>query len=79
MEIFTTNSSRLEEKETFPLYLETIFLIEIIPKPCIEESFFVVMMEPFLYFNFFIICIGCMNAKMILCRITAYTLGQNAV
>ena len=40
MEIFTTNSSRLEEKETFPLYLETIFLIEIIPKPCIEESFF---------------------------------------
>ncbi len=53
MEIFTTNSSRLEEKETFPLYLETIFLIEIIPKPCIEESFFVVMMEPFLYFNFY--------------------------
>lgn len=52
MEIFTMNSSRLEEKETFPLYLETIFLIEIIPKPCIEESFFVVMMEPFLYFNF---------------------------
>ena len=47
MEIFTTNSSRLEEKETFPF-----FLIEIIPKPCIEESFFVVMMEPFLYFNF---------------------------
>ena len=39
MEIFTTNSSRLEEKETFPLYLETIFLIEIIPKPCIEESY----------------------------------------
>ena len=29
MEIFTTNSSRLEEKETFPLYLETILLIEI--------------------------------------------------
>lgn len=52
MEIFTTNSSRLEEKETFPLYLETILLIEIIPKPCIEESFFVVMKEPFLYFNF---------------------------
>ena len=65
MEIFTTNSSRLEEKETFPLYLETILLIEIIPKPCIEESFFVVMKEPFLYFNFLL------NAKMILCRITA--------
>ena len=53
MEIFTTNSLRLEEKETFPLYLETIFLIEIIPKPCIEESFFVDMMEPFLKFYIF--------------------------
>ena len=51
MEIFTTNSSRLEEKETFPLYLETIFLIEIIPKPCIEESFFVVMMDFVSYYS----------------------------
>lgn len=43
MEIFTTNSSTLEEKEIFPLYLETIFLIEMVPKPCIAESFFVVI------------------------------------
>ena len=52
MEIFTTNSSTLEEKEIFPLYLETIFLIEMVPKPCIAESFFVVMKVPFLCFNF---------------------------
>ena len=52
MEIFTTNSSTLEEKEIFPLYLETIFLIEMVPKPCIAESFFVVMKVQFLCFNF---------------------------
>lgn len=61
------NSSRLEEKETFPLYLKR-FLIEIIGS-CIEESF--CSYDGAVLYLIFIICIGCMNQKWFLCRITA--------